>query len=419
MTTEKKKILIHSIAFSPDGVSTAYLYNDIAKGFKEKGYEVVVLTTTPHYNVVKEELDKQPLRKRWFGLLYDSDFAGIQVLHVPQKKFKSTLLRIVGFVFWHIMSLILGLREKNVSAIISPSPPLTIGFINIIIAKLKGAKVVYNVQEIYPDFLIEQGGLKLSFVIRILKWLERFVYNKSDAVTTIDEVFYNTIVDRFEDQSKLHIVPNFVDTQLYRPLDIHLLDLDNEIFVENDHIKLMYAGNIGHAQDWDPLLMLALALKDEAFDFYVIGEGVMKSYVNDKVVQYGLNNVFVLPYQPRDLMPKLLAFADLQYIFMSKEMEGHGFPSKVYTIMACAKPLLVCSGEGTPIINFLKPIGCSFLVSMSDLNTKVDTMASFLRNQSKESLRRMGKNGFEEVRSNYSKEIVVNKYISIIDDLLD
>ena len=56
---KKKKILIHSIAFSPDGVSTAYLYNDIAIGFKEKGYDVVVLTTTPHYNAIPSELEKQ------------------------------------------------------------------------------------------------------------------------------------------------------------------------------------------------------------------------------------------------------------------------------------------------------------------------------------------------------------------------
>ncbi len=418
MLAKKKKILIHSIAFSPDGVSTAYLYNDIARGFQQEGYEVVVLTTTPHYNVLQEELDKQPMCKRWMGLLYESDFHGIKVLHVPQKKYKSTLLRIVGFVFWHIMSFVLGLREKHVSAIISPSPPLTIGFINILIAKIKGAKVVYNVQEIYPDFLIEQGGLKSALIIRVLKGLERFVYNKSDAVTTIDEIFYQTIVSRFDDQSKLHIVPNFVDTQLYRPLSVEDLDLDKAIFKQNDHIKLMYAGNIGHAQDWEPLLMLAEQLKEESFDFYVIGEGVMKSYVEMKVAELGLSNVFVLPYQPRQLMPQLLAFADLQYIFMSKEMEGHGFPSKVYTIMACAKPLLVCSGDSTPIVNFLKPIACSLLVTTLDTNDKVRIMADFLRKQSKSSLKDLGENGLQEIQSTYTKEIVVNKYIAIIHDLL-
>ena len=54
--------------FSPDGVSTAYLYNDIALGLVANGFDVVVLTTTPHYNLIDSELDKQPLSKKIFGL---------------------------------------------------------------------------------------------------------------------------------------------------------------------------------------------------------------------------------------------------------------------------------------------------------------------------------------------------------------
>ena len=64
------KILIHSIVFSPDSVSTAYLYNDIALGFKEAGYEVVVLTTTPHYNLIESSILGQPLIKKYFGLMF-------------------------------------------------------------------------------------------------------------------------------------------------------------------------------------------------------------------------------------------------------------------------------------------------------------------------------------------------------------
>ena len=153
------KILIHSIAFSPDGVSTAYLYNDIALKFKDSGFEVIVLTTTPHYNVIESEVLKQPLSKKMFGLYHVSFFNGIKVYHIPQKKYKSSVLRMLGFVYWHIMSLLIGLFQKNVSVILSPSPPLTIGLINLTLGKLKCAKVIYNVQEIYPDLLIEEGGL--------------------------------------------------------------------------------------------------------------------------------------------------------------------------------------------------------------------------------------------------------------------
>jgi len=89
-------------------------------------------------------------------------FRGIKVKHVYQKKYKSTITKVIGFVYWHIVSFLLALFEKKVDLILSPSPPLTIGLLNVIIAKLKGTKVIYNVQEIYPDLLIEEGWFKIE-----------------------------------------------------------------------------------------------------------------------------------------------------------------------------------------------------------------------------------------------------------------
>lgn len=415
----KKKILIHSIVFSPDGVSTAYLYNDIALKFKESGYEVVVITTTPHYNVLEDSLAKQPLHKKLFGLYYESNFNGIPVIHVPQKKYKQSILRIIGFVYWHFLSFFIGLFEKNVDVILSPSPPLTIGFINLVLGKLKGAKVIYNVQEIYPDFLIEQGGLKSKPIISVLKWLERLVYNKSNATTTIDQVFYNTIIDRFENKAKLQIIPNFVDTDLYKPLDKKQLDLNTDLFPENSNLKVMYAGNIGHAQDWSPLIKAAIEMREEPVEFFVIGEGVLKDYVKDEIEKNGLNKVHLLSYQPRELMPALIAYSDLQFIFMSKEMEGHGFPSKVYTIMACARPLIVCSGENTPIHNFLKKADCSFLITDHEEDIKVQKIVSILKATAREDLQKKGQSGLLEIEQFYSKEVVTAKYVQLADEILE
>ncbi|MGX1639428.1 glycosyltransferase family 4 protein [Sphingobacterium sp. NPDC055431] len=414
----KKKILIHSIAFSPDGVSTAYLYNDIALAFQKAGYEVSVLTTTPHYNVVSEELLKQPIKKKYLGLFYVSDFHGIKVIHIPQKKFKSTFLRIIGFIYWHLLGILIGGTIKGIDVIISPSPPLTIGLINLIIGKIKGAKVVYNVQEIYPDFLIEQGGLKSKSIINLLKWLERFIYNKSDAITTIDQVFYDTIIDRFDNKEKLHIIPNFVDANLYAPLKGNEVQLGKDFSHGNASLKLMYAGNIGHAQDWEPLIEVAKRLKGQEIDFYIIGEGIMKDYLITKKQTLKLDRVHILPYQPRDKMPELLAFSDLQFIFMSKEMEGHGFPSKVYTIMSCKRPLIVCSGKNTSIINFLEPIGCAKLITDSIFEDKVNSIVNFISQVKKEELHIMGENGYEVIHSRYTKEKVTKQYIDLVEKLI-
>lgn len=413
MENNKKKILIHSLIFNPDGVSTAYLYNDIALAFKRAGYEVVVLSTTPHFNLVKEQLKEQPLKWGIWGLFKKSVYKGIPVYHVPQKKFKSTLLRLIGFVYWHIVSLFVGLSIKNIDVILSPSPPLTIGRLNQWLAKIKGCKVVYNVQEIYPDIL----GKKEGAVFKILSKMEHKVYNGSDAVTTIDRVFYDTIVNRFEDKSKLHIIPNFVDTDLYRS-GVSTDVLDKSLFPDTDSIKLLYAGNIGFAQDWEPLIKLAEKTKGLNVEYFVIGEGVMKSYVEDKKKELQLDKLHVLPYQPRNLMPAILAYSDVQFIFMTPQMEGQGFPSKVYTIMACGRALLIGSGKNTPIVNFLEPVGCAKLVYEHDVEKKTDEMAQWLSSVTREELRSMGAKGEKTIQEGYTKEIVTRKYVNLINQLL-
>ena len=163
----KKRILIYSLVFSPDGVSTAYLYNDLVLGFKNKGYDVSVLTSTPHYNITKESLEEQPLQKKFFGLLYTSIYNGVKVYHIPLKKYKNHIKRILSFVYWHTASFIVGLSLKRPDIILTPSPPLTNGLFAILLARVKGSKSIYNVQEIYPDLLINLGYLKNGVFIKI------------------------------------------------------------------------------------------------------------------------------------------------------------------------------------------------------------------------------------------------------------
>lgn len=409
-----KRVLIHSIVFSPDGVSTAYLYNDIALGLVENGFDVVVLTTTPHYNLIESELMKQPITKKLFGLYSQSDFYGIQVYHIPLKKYKSTIKRLISFIYWHIMSLFIGFSIKKINFVLSPSPPLSIGFVSLLIAKFKRAKSVYNVQEVYPDLLINQGNLKSPVIINLLKSFEKFIYNHSAAVTTIDEVFYSTISSRFSDISKLKIIPNFVDTDLYKPIN-QKLDLPPVLGSDNGKVKILYAGNIGFFQDWGPVLFAARELLEENIEFWVIGEGVQKEYLEKEVQKQNLSNVRIFPYQSRELIPIINNYVDMHFIAINQQMEQEGFPSKVYTIMACAKPIIVVTGLNTPLYNFLKDKNCSELVTS---NRNVNFTLAIRKLAFDKSLReRLGNNGYEEIIKNYSKNVVVSKYAQLLNSL--
>ncbi len=409
----KKRLLIYSLVFSPDGVSTAYLYNDIALGFLENGYEVTVLTTTPHYNLIQESIDRQPLKKQLFGLFFVSNFNGIKVYHIPLKKFKSSLIRILSFIYWHFTSLIVGLLLKKQDIILTPSPPLTSGLISILLAKIKGSKSVYNVQEIYPDLLINHGRLSNPIIINFLKVLEACVYNWSDAVTTIDLNFYNTIKSRIRNQDKLKIISNFVDTELYGiNSSVPLPKVFKKIKGKTD---MVYAGNIGIAQEWNLVIDLAKAIKKHPITIWIIGEGVKKKYLESRIKKYKLFNIKLLPYQERKYMPVINLFADFHFIAMNKSMENNGFPSKVYTIMSSGKPILVVSSKETPIASFLKYSDAAITVTNHSLS---DFKKAVLKLEADKNLRNtLGANGRKIVEEKFNKQNIIKKYIKLAEEL--
>lgn len=409
----KKRLLIYSLVFSPDGVSTAYLYNDIALGFLENGYEVTVLTTTPHYNLIQESIDRQPLKKQLFGLFFVSNFNGIKVYHIPLKKFKSSLIRILSFIYWHFTSLIVGLLLKKQDIILTPSPPLTSGIISILLAKIKGSKSVYNVQEIYPDLLISHGRLSNPIIINFLKVLEACVYNWSDAVTTIDLNFYNTIKSRIRNQDKLKIISNFVDTELYGiNSSVPLPKVFKKIKGKTD---MVYAGNIGIAQEWNLVIELAKAIKKHPITIWIIGEGVKKKYLESRIKKYKLFNIKLLPYQERKYMPVINLFADFHFIAMNKSMENNGFPSKVYTIMSSGKPVLVVSSKETPIASFLKYSDAAITVTNHSLS---DFKKAVLKLEADKNLRStLGANGRKIVEEKFNKQNIIKKYIKLAEEL--
>ena len=409
----KKRLLIYSLVFSPDGVSTAYLYNDIALGFQKNNYEVTVLTTTPHYNLIQESLDRQPLKKCFLGLFFTSNFNGIKVYHIPLKKYKSSLIRILSFIYWHLASLIIGLFLKKPDIILTPSPPLTSGLISILLARIKGSKSVYNVQEIYPDLLINHGRLTNPVIIKFLKILEGWVYNWSNAVTTIDLNFYNTIKTRIRNLDNLKIISNFVDTELYKTSSsIPLPKVFKKIKGKTD---MVYAGNIGIAQEWDLVINLAKAIKKLPITIWIIGEGVKKKYLESQIKKHKLFNIQLLPYQERKYMPVINLFADFHFIAMNKSMEHDGFPSKVYTIMSSGKPMVVVSSDQTPIVSFLEQTKAALTVTNHSLT---DFKKAVLKLEADKDLRNiLGANGRKVVEQKFNKQVVIKKYIKLAEDI--
>ncbi len=410
------RVLLHSLVFSPEANSTSYLMTDLARQLKIAGHSVTVLTTTPHNNLEPGAIARQPLRRVWPGLLYRSELDGIPVWHVKlPMKGNRVLRRMLDYIRFHAVSLVAGTSlVGRYDIVLAPSPPLTIGVIGWMLAMRRRSPVVYNVQEIYPDFAINQGLISNPAFIQVLRWVEKLVYARSERVVSISEWFSRTIRERGVPDEKLVVIPNFVDTELYRPLPRH--NAFSRRHGLDDDFVVLYGGNVGLSQDWDSLLFAAASHADLPIRYVVVGDGARREWLATEVKRRGLKNVKLLGYQPRELMPEINASSDLCTIPMKTETTRDTFPSKIYTIFASARPAVVSADPDSELEWIIQQSGCGRVVSPDNPQAYADAVLRAF--QERDVLPVEGERGRRFVEEEYSKEAVGRKYDQLIRELV-
>jgi len=411
------RVLILSLVFAPDGVSTSVIVSELAEDFVRQGHQVTVLTTEPHYNLEPEARAKQPLRRRWGGLFYQSNYSGIPVWHTAMRpKGERSLGRIIDYLVFHVISIFLGIfaigRQDVVFAV---SPPLTIGIVGWILALFKRAKLIYNVQELYPDTAITMGVLKEnSLVTKILKWMERFIYERSSALAVICHSFAESIGTKEIDHKKIRVIPNFVDIEFVQPGPKNN-PLARELDLQ-DKFVVLYAGNIGMTQSFDTLLEAANRLQDESdIVFLIVGAGARRSHVETQVQERQLTNVKLLPYQPRSRVPDIYATSDLCLVPLMAGTAKTTVPSKLYTIMASGRPALVAVDEDSDLVQTVQNSQCGIAVMPDDVEALQHGIQQAFENQRE--FQELGRNGRRYAEQHLSRRAVSEQYHELIQKL--
>ncbi|MBU1811362.1 MAG: glycosyltransferase family 4 protein [Candidatus Omnitrophica bacterium] len=409
------RVLLHSLVFSPDSVSTSYIITDLALELKRLGHDVTVLTTTPHYNIDKEALKSQPLKRKWLGILYYSQCGGIPVWHVkiPMKGSKIWV-RGLDYVRFHLVSLLVSLfLLKKQDIIIANSPPLTIGIIGYLLALRWGARSIYVVQELYPDIAISRGVIKQKILIDLARYLEKLVYRWNTRIVTITEQFKKTISTRGVLPGKISFIPNGVDCEFYCPLS------KNKAFLEANGLigdfVVLYAGNIGLMQDWESVVFAAQHLSDYPIKFVVVGDGIRRKWLEDRIEQLNLKNIILIAYQPKQLMPLINASADITMIPMTRIGIKDGFPSKIYASFASAKPVIVSADIDSEMEQLIEISGCGRAVPPENNDAFCDAVLRAFNE--KALLVDEGMRGRAFVLKHYSKQASAAKYNLIISEL--
>lgn len=412
-------VVIKTLVFAPDGVSTATIVSELAKDLKQKGHTISVITTTPHYNKEPEAIQKQPLTKRLGGLYYTSTYETIPIWHTAvTKRGRGMRNRLIGFFLYNLIGFFITLfRLRKIDVILVVSPPLTSGVTGWLLKLIKRAKLIYNVQELYPDTYIEAGSLhKESLVAKILFRVEQLVYNRSDILSVIGDVFKNEITSKGIKPEKIKVIPNFVDTERLIPKS-----KDNTFAMKlglSDKFVLLYAGNIGMTQSFITILEAAKALQEyDEIRFLIVGDGVWRDQLEEAVENNKLNNVILKPYQSLSVVPDIYATGDVGLVPLMKGTARTTLPSKLYTIMATGTPVLAAVDEDSDIVTTVEKANAGICVSPDDTDALREGILYLY--QHREKLKVFSENGRQFAVNNYSRQIVASQYDEMINTLMD
>jgi glycosyltransferase involved in cell wall biosynthesis len=342
------KILIVTQYFWPEN----FKINDIALGLKEKGHKVEILTCKPNY----------PSGKFFNGYTFFSkrvEFWSNIKIHrsgvIPRGKGKGFQL-LSNYISFAILGSIrtLFIRSKFDRIIVFEPSPITVG-IPAILAKYKfKAPIYFWVQDLWPASLNAGGGVNNKIIIKIFDWITRIIYNHSTKILVQSKAFIPYILNQNIGLKKIEYYPNSTE-KFYRfkqPNPKLLASLPNGF-------KILFAGNIGESQSFDTLLFAAKMLKQENKLVYwlILGDGRMKDYVKTKIIEFGLeDNFLLLGTYPSNKMPEYFSCADVLIVSLKKNpIFSLTIPSKVQSYMACGKPIIASlDGEGARIIQEAK-----------------------------------------------------------------
>ena len=410
------KILLLTAYFPPDTGSAAHLFYELGRAFVERGHGVTVLTGMPGYHALG------PLEKYKGKRRIKEDMEGMEVVRVAMPQLPRHLM--VGRALWQFGGawalFLAGLGLPKADAAIVYSPPLPLGLTAWGLKKLQGLPFILNVQDLFPQSIIDLGLLRNRWLIRFFEEMERFVYRRANIITVHSEGNREHVMRKLDkgQAEKVKVIPNWVDVHFIQPGP--RMNWFREAHGLGDAFVVSFAGVLGYSQDLDVVLDAARILEDGGWSseilFLIVGDGVERPRLEAKARQMGLNNVRFLPMQPREKYPAVLHASDIGLATLHAEVRTPVVPSKILSIMAAGRPVVAAmnlDGDGPRLIAEAR---CGLCVPPEDPRALAEAILQLYHDAS---LREeLGRNGRRYVEKYFSLEACVERYEQLLRQVI-
>ncbi len=396
------KILLVCQYFYPE----EFKVNELVEGLVSRGNEVTVLTGKPTY-------PRGPYPKGYkFWGVQKEEYKGAKIIRVPELTrgnggsigIVKSMLSFMFFGRWYARW-----HKLEADAILCfQLSPVTMAIPALVYQKKLGVKYVHWVQDLWPESVTATTSIKGGPVVNWLNKLVTKIYKRADVILVQSKAFEKSICEKGNFKNKLVFAPNWAEESIangeQHPADCTL----------PEGFKVMFAGNIGVAQDFENIIKAADLTRDiPEIKWVIVGDGRDREHSEKEVQRLGLDKqVVFVGRHPVNTMPWFFKQADAMLVSLKDEfIFSLTIPSKVQAYMASAKPIVtMLNGEGSRVV---EEAGCGLTSNSCDYKTLAENVKK-LYAMNVEEREKMGCAG----RAFYDKVFAKNKVIDSVNEIL-
>lgn len=397
------KILIYSANYAPEPTGIGKYSGEMAEWLVSKGHDVRVVAAPPYYPNwrVAEGYQWPPYRRETLH--------GVDVwrapLWVPSRP--GGIKRVLHLASFALSSMPVMLRQVfwNPDVVLTVAPAFACAPVGCLTARLCGAAAWLHVQDFEVDVAFQMNLLKGRRLKSLALWLERALMRRFDKVSSISSKMVEKLRHKGLSTEAIELFPNWVDTAGVNPLP-HVSRFRAELGIREDQTVALFSGTWGSKQNLLTIPAAARLLAHrEDIVFVICGDGVMRPELEAACA--GLDNVRLMPLQPKEQLGELLGLADVHLLTQSAEAEDLVLPSKLTGMLSSGRAVIATCRTGTELANVVSRCG---LVVQPDcvpsLAAAVVDLADAPRKRSE-----FGANARTYAESSFAKEQILSRWL--------
>lgn len=381
------KILFHTHEFNiRDGGPCTKRVDSLARYLEEKGHEVTILTSS-HNKITEKKIERN------YKIIYS---------YSTKETKKTTIHRLLNNLIFGITSFFKSFKIGAIDLVITTSPPPLISIWGYAIARIKKAKLIYDVRDIWPDVALEMGSFsKKSIYYKAFNFIAKFMYKHSDVITTVT---YGKVekIKKYTNPQKVKYIANGFDDELIN------FETDEEVIKKynlDNKFTVVYIGNVGLAQNLDALLELAKEhLKNQNMQFIIFGEGAYKKNLEERIYKEKIENVILAGRVDYSKVKTILMNSKISFVSLKNNNMTDSVPTKMFDALGVGCPIiLLANGDSCKILEDSE-LGES-AQDMKELKSKFDYM---IENYKKYEKKR--DYTIKYVKEHYSRKKIAEKF---------